>query len=531
MSKQMFYDLDARNKLKAGVDKLANAVKVTLGPKGRNVLIGRDYSGPHITKDGVTVAEAISLEDITEDVGAQMVKEVASKTAKEAGDGTTTATILAQSIVNEGLKVVAAGANPMEVKKGIELGVEAIVASLAAQAQPIVDAGQIENVATISANGDNHIGSLIAEAFDKMGKTGVIAVEESKSTETTVEVVEGMRFDRGYLSPYFITHEKKPLVELSNPYILIANKRINNIQQILPVLEMVAQANQPLLIIADEVEGEALNTLVMNKIREILKVAAVKSPGFGGMRKQMLEDIAALTGATILNDDLAVRVEDFTLKSLGRAKSVIIDRDNTTIVDGKGGQDAINKRIEIIKEQIAEADTDYDREIYEERLAKLTSGVGVLYVGAKTEPEMKEKKDRIDDAISATRAAVAEGVVPGGGVAYIKAVKGLTFNHESKDVEIGFNIVKKAVETPLRTILNNAGVEGSLIIEEIKVSDIADFGYNARTSTFENLLTTGVIDPAKVSRVALENAASVASLILTTECVIVDKVKQKQIYE
>ncbi len=526
MSKQIFFDIEARNKMKKGVDTLANAVKVTLGPKGRNVVIEKKFGAPQVTKDGVTVAKEIELEDPIENMGAQMVKEVASKTADIAGDGTTTATVLAQAIISEGLKNVAAGANPMDLKRGIDKAVAKVIDSLKAQSQNIgSDSKKIEQVATISANSDSEIGKLIAMAMAKVGKEGVITVEEAKGTDTTVDVVEGMQFDRGYISPYFVTNSEKMEVELQNPYILIYDKKISAMKDILHILEKVAQSGRPLLIIAEDLEGEALATLVVNKLRGTLKVAAVKAPGFGDRRKEMLTDIAILTAGTVVSEEQGFKLENADLTYLGQASSVTIDKDNTIVVGGKGKKADIVARVNQIKAQVENTTSDYDREKLQERLAKLSGGVAVLYVGAATEVEMKEKKDRVDDALHATRAAVEEGIVPGGGVAYIRAVETLEkLKGANEDETTGIQIVKRAIEEPLRQIVINSGIEGSIVVQKIKEGK-ADFGFNARTEVYENLFKAGVIDPTKVSRVALENAASIAAMLLTTECVIADKPK------
>ncbi|WP_295117339.1 chaperonin GroEL [uncultured Chitinophaga sp.] len=528
MAKQIFFNIDARNKMKKGVDTLADAVKVTLGPKGRNVVIEKKFGAPSITKDGVTVAKEIELEDAIENMGAQMVKEVASKTADIAGDGTTTATVLAQAIIGEGLKNVAAGANPMDLKRGIDKAVKAVVENLQKQSEKVGnDNKKIEQVATISANNDAAIGKLIAEAMKKVTKDGVITVEEAKGTDTTVEVVEGMQFDRGYLSPYFITNSEKMQAELQNPYILIYDKKISTMKDILHILEKVAQQGAPLVIISEDLEGEALATLVVNKLRGTLKVAAVKAPGFGDRRKEMLQDIATLTAGIVISEEQGYKLENADLTYLGRAESITIDKDNTTVVGGKGKKADIQSRIGQIKAQIEVTTSDYDREKLQERLAKLSGGVAVLYVGAATEVEMKEKKDRVDDALHATRAAVEEGIVPGGGVAYIRAIEGLEkLKGSNEDEATGIQIVKRAVEEPLRQITANCGLEGSIIVQKVKEGK-GDFGFNARTETFEKLLTAGVIDPTKVTRIALENAASIAGMLLTTECVIADKPEPK----
>ncbi len=530
MAKQIFFDVEARNKMKRGVDVLANAVKVTLGPKGRNVVIEKKFGAPAITKDGVTVAKEIELEDPIENMGAQMVKEVASKTADIAGDGTTTATVLAQSIISEGLKMVAAGANPMDLKRGIDKAVSLVVENLRAQSQTVgSDSKKIQQVASISANNDETIGKLIAEAFAKVGKEGVITVEEAKGTDTTVDVVEGMQFDRGYISNYFVTNSDKMEAELQNPYILIYDKKISAMKDILHILEKVAQSGRPLLIISEDLEGEALATLVVNKLRGTIKVAAVKAPGFGDRRKEMLTDIAILTAGTVISEELGHKLENADLTSLGQASSVTIDKDNTTIVGGKGKKTDIQARINQIKAQIENTTSDYDREKLQERLAKLAGGVAVLYVGAATEVEMKEKKDRVDDALHATRAAVEEGIVPGGGVAYIRAIESLAakVKGQIEDEQTGMAIVRRALEEPIRTLTSNAGIDGSIVVQKIKEGK-ADFGFNARTETYENLFKAGVIDPTKVSRVALENAASIAGMLLTTEAVVADKPKKEE---
>jgi len=530
MAKQLFFDIEARNKMKKGVDVLANAVKVTLGPKGRNVVIEKKFGAPTITKDGVTVAKEIELEDLIENMGAQMVKEVASKTADIAGDGTTTATVLAQSIIAEGLKNVAAGANPMDLKRGIDKAVIAVVNNLKQQSQTIGnDSKKIQQVASISANNDENIGKLIAEAFNKVGKEGVITVEEAKGTDTTVEVVEGMQFDRGYISPYFVTNSEKMEAELQNPYILIYDKKISAMKDILNILEKVAQGGRPLLIIAEDLEGEALATLVVNKLRGTLKVAAVKAPGFGDRRKEMLQDIAILTKGIVISEDQGYKLENADLSYLGSASSVTIDKDNTTVVGGKGKKEDITARVNQIKAQIEATTSDYDKEKLQERLAKLSGGVAVLYIGAATEMEMKEKKDRVDDALHATRAAVEEGIVPGGGVAYIRAIEPLEKlkGAANEDETTGILIVKRAIEEPLRQIVHNCGIEGSIVVQKVKEGK-ADYGFNARTEVYENLLKAGVIDPTKVTRIALENAASIAGMLLTTECVVADKPKKEE---
>jgi chaperonin GroEL len=530
MAKQLFFDIEARNKMKKGVDILANAVKVTLGPKGRNVVIEKKFGAPSITKDGVTVAKEIELEDLIENMGAQMVKEVASKTADIAGDGTTTATVLAQSIISEGLKNVAAGANPMDLKRGIDKAVIAVVNNLKQQSQTIGnDSKKIQQVASISANNDETIGKLIAEAFAKVGKEGVITVEEAKGTDTTVDVVEGMQFDRGYISPYFVTNSEKMEAELQNPYILIYDKKISAMKDILHILEKVAQGGRPLLIIAEDLEGEALATLVVNKLRGTLKVAAVKAPGFGDRRKEMLQDIAILTKGIVISEDQGYKLENADLSYLGSASSVTIDKDNTTVVGGKGKKEDITARVNQIKAQIEVTTSDYDKEKLQERLAKLSGGVAVLYIGAATEMEMKEKKDRVDDALHATRAAVEEGIVPGGGVAYIRAIESLEKlkGAANEDETTGMLIVKRAIEEPLRQIVHNCGIEGSIVVQKVKEGK-ADYGFNARTEVYENLFKAGVIDPTKVTRIALENAASIAGMLLTTECVVADKPKKEE---
>jgi chaperonin GroEL len=530
MAKQIFFDIEARNKMKKGVDTLANAVKVTLGPKGRNVVIEKKFGAPQVTKDGVSVAKEIELEDPIENMGAQMVKEVASKTADIAGDGTTTATVLAQAIISEGLKMVAAGANPMDLKRGIDKAVSLVVGSLKSQSQTVgSDSKKIQQVATISANNDETIGKLIAEAFVKVGKEGVITVEEAKGTDTTVDVVEGMQFDRGYISPYFVTNSEKMEAELQNPYILIYDKKISNMKDILHILEKVAQGGRPLLIIAEDLEGEALATLVVNKLRGTLKVAAVKAPGFGDRRKEMLQDIAILTKGIVVSEEQGFKLENADLTYLGQAASVTIDKDNTTIVGGKGKKEDINARVNQIKAQIETTTSDYDKEKLQERLAKLSGGVAVLYVGAATEVEMKEKKDRVDDALHATRAAVEEGIVPGGGVAFIRAIENLEakVKGQIEDEQTGMAIVRRALEEPMRILTANAGIDGSIVVQKIKEGK-GDFGFNARTETYENMFKAGVIDPTKVSRVALENAASIAGMLLTTECVVADKPKKEE---
>lgn len=524
MAKDIKFEMEARDLLKKGVDSLADAVKVTLGPKGRNVIIDKKYGAPQITKDGVTVAKEIELEDAFENMGAQLVKEVASKTNDDAGDGTTTATVLAQSIIGVGLKNVTAGANPMDLKRGIDKAVATIVGSLKEQAVEIGDdLKKIENVAKISANGDETIGKLIAEAMEKVSKEGVITVEESKGTDTYVDVVEGMQFDRGYISPYFVTDTETMEVEFEHPLILIHDKKISAIKDLLPILEKAVQTGKPLLLIAEDIESEALTTLVVNRLRGSLKIAAVKAPGFGDRRKEMLEDIAVLTGGVVISEEKGLTLENATLEMLGSAEKVTIDKDNTTIVNGEGEKDAIQSRIGQIRAQIEKSTSDYDREKLQERLAKLAGGVAVLYVGAPSEVEMKEKKDRVQDALSATRAAVEEGTVPGGGVAYIRASELLEgLKGENDDETTGIEIVKRAIEEPLRQIVANAGKEGAVVVQKVREGK-GDFGYNARAEKYENLFETGVIDPAKVTRVALENAASIAGMFLTTECVITDK--------
>src|SRR5690554_6146637 len=524
MAKEIKFNIEARDLLKKGVDELADAVKITLGPKGRNVIIVQKYGAPQITKDGVTVAKEIELEDSFKNMGAQLVKDVASKTNDDAGDGTTTATVLAQSIISVGLKNVTAGANPMDLKRGIDKAVLAVVDSLKQQAQTIGDDyKKIESVAKVSANNDETIGALIAEAMQKVHKEGVITIEESKGTDTYVDVVEGMQFDRGYISPYFVTDTEKMAAELENPYILIHDKKISTMKDLLPVLEQTAQAGRPLMIIAEDVDGEALATLVVNRLRGSLKVAAVKAPGFGDRRKEMLQDLAVLTGGTVISEETGLKLENTTIEMLGTAEKITIDKENTTVVNGSGAKDAIDARAAQIKAQIANTTSDYDREKLQERLAKLAGGVAVLYVGAASEVEMKEKKDRVDDALSATRAAVEEGIVPGGGVAYIRAIDALeNLKGESDDETTGIEIVKRAIEEPLRQIVFNAGKEGAVVVQKVREGK-DDYGYNARVDAYQNFYKTNVIDPAKVTRVALENAASIAGMFLTTECVLVEK--------
>lgn len=524
MAKEIKFDIKAREELKKGVDELANAVKVTLGPKGRNVIVDKKFGAPHITKDGVTVAKAVELEDEFQNMGAQLVKEVASKTGDDAGDGTTTATVLAQAIINVGLKNVAAGANPIDLKRGIDKAVAKVVEGIKAQAQEVDDdLAKIENVARVSANNDAEIGKLIADAMGKVKKEGVITIEEAKGTDTTVKVVEGMQFDRGYISPYFVTNTEKMECEMDNPYILLYDKKISALKDMLPVLEAVAQSGRPLLIIAEDVDSEALATLVVNRLRGSLKICAVKAPGFGDRRKEMLEDIAILTHGVVISEDKGLKLDMATVDELGSAEKVTVDKENTTIVNGNGDKELIAERVAQIKAQIEKTTSDYDREKLQERLAKLAGGVAVLYVGAPSEVEMKEKKDRVDDALSATRAAVAEGIVPGGGVAYMRCVVALeNFHGDNDDENTGIQIVKRAIEEPLRQIVANAGLEGAIIVQNVKDGK-GDYGYNARTGKYENFFESGVIDPAKVTRVALENAASIAGMFLTTECVIAEK--------
>jgi chaperonin GroEL len=528
MAKEITFDTTARNRIKAGVDKLADAVKVTLGPKGRNVILDKKFGAPTVTKDGVSVAKEIELRDPIENMGAQLVKEVASKTADAAGDGTTTATVLAQAIFNHGIKNVAAGANPMDLKRGIERAVLAVVENLNKQSKKIKDSSEIEQVATISSNSDTEIGKMISTAMDKVGKDGVITVEEAKGTETEVKTVEGMQFDRGYLSAYFVTNTEKMEADLDSPYILIYDKKISSMKELLPILEQSAQTGKPLLIIAEEVDGEALATLVVNKIRGALRVAAVKAPGFGDRRKAMLEDIAILTGGKVITEELGFKLENATLDLLGRAEKVSIDKDNTTIVNGAGKKADIQGRIAQIKAQIETTTSDYDKEKLQERLAKLSGGVAILYVGAATEVEMKEKKDRVDDALHATRAAVQEGIVPGGGVAYIRAIEALkNVETENEDQLTGVNIIRLALEAPLRVIAENSGQEGSVVVNKVREGK-GDYGYNARDNKYENFIKAGIIDPTKVTRLALENAASIAALLLTTEAVVSEIPEKKE---
>jgi chaperonin GroEL len=526
-AKEIKYDSKAREAMRIGVDTLADAVKVTLGPKGRNVILDKSFGSPTITKDGVTVAKEIELEDKFENMGAQMVKEVASKTSDVAGDGTTTATLLAQAIYREGSKLVAAGSNPMAIKRGIEKGVEAVVKELKNISKPTKDHKEIAQVGTISANNDSTIGNIIAEAMEKVGKEGVITVEEAKSMETTLEVVEGMQFDRGYISPYFVTDPEKMEAVLSDPYILINEKKISNMKDLLPVLEQIAKMGRPLLIIAEEVEGEALATLVVNKLRGTLSCAAVKAPGFGDRRKAMLEDIAILTGGQMISEDLGIKLENVSLKDMGTAKRITIDKDNTTIVDGGGEKSALEGRVKQIRAQIDETTSDYDREKLQERLAKLIGGVAVINVGAATETEMKEKKARVEDALNATRAAVEEGIVPGGGIALLRCLPALGAVKTDGEESLGVNIIRRALEEPVRQIANNAGFEGSVVVEKVKAEKGA-FGFNADTGNYEDLMKAGVIDPTKVTRFALQNAASVASLLLTTEAMVAEKPKEKE---
>ena len=524
MAKEIKFDIEASDLLKKGVDELANAVKVTLGPKGRNVILAKKFGAPHITKDGVSVAKEIELEDPNANMGAQLVKEVASKTGDNAGDGTTTATVLAQAIISVGLKNVAAGANPMDLKRGIDKAVAKVVEAIKAQSEEVgEDISKIEQVATISANNDNEIGKLIADAMAKVKKEGVITVEEAKGTDTTVDVVEGMQFDRGYLSPYFVTDTEKMEVVMERPLVLIHDKKISSLKEILPLLEATVQSNRPLLIIAEDVDSEALTALVVNRLRANLRVCAVKAPGFGDRRKEMLQDIAVLTGGTVISEEQGLKLETATIDLLGTAENITINKDNTTIVNGAGAKENIAARVAQIKAQIEKTTSDYDREKLQERLAKLAGGVAVLYIGAPSEVEMKEKKDRVDDALSATRAAIEEGIVPGGGVAYIRAISALEdLKGDNEDETTGIQIVRRAIEEPLRQIVANAGKEGAVIVQKVREGK-GDFGYNARTDVFENLMASGVIDPAKVTRVALENAASIAGMLLTTACIVSDK--------
>ncbi|SFE71434.1 chaperonin GroEL [Thermoflexibacter ruber] len=527
MAKKIVFDTDARDRLKKGVDTLADAVKVTLGPKGRNVILDKKFGSPAVTKDGITVAKEIELKDAIENMGAQLVKEVASKTADSAGDGTTTATVLAQAIFANGIKNVAAGANPMDLKRGIDKAVAAVVENLKKQSKPISNSSEIAQVATISANSDEEIGNMISNAMEKVGRDGVITVEEARGTETEVKTVEGMQFDRGYLSPYFVTNTEKMEAELENAFILIYDKKISSMKELLPILEAAAQTGKPLLIIAEDVDGEALATLVVNKIRGALRVAAVKAPGFGDRRKAMLEDIAILTGGTVISEERGYKLENATLHYLGKAEKIIIDKDNTTIVNGAGKPEEIQGRINQIKAQIDVTTSDYDKEKLQERLAKLSGGVAILYIGAATEVEMKEKKDRVDDALHATRAAVQEGIVAGGGVALIRAISALdNVKVANEDQATGVNIIRMALEAPLRTIVANAGGEGSVVVQKVKEGK-DDFGYNARDDKYENMFAAGIIDPTKVTRLALENAASIAGLLLTTECVVADEPEEK----
>ncbi|MDD5426726.1 MAG: chaperonin GroEL [candidate division Zixibacteria bacterium] len=527
MAKLIEYNVEARNKLKIGVDKLANAVKVTLGPRGRNVALDKKFGSPTITKDGVSVAKEIELEDNFEDMGAQMVKEVASKTSDIAGDGTTTATIIAQAIFREGLKNVTAGHNPMSIKRGIDLAVASVCEEIKRMSKPVDNKNEISQVGTISANNDKQIGDLIAEAMEKVGKDGVITVEEAKTAETTLDVVEGMQFDRGYVSPYFVTDPDNMEAVLEDPLILIHDKKISNMKDLLPILEKVAQQGRPMFIIAEDIEGEALATLVVNKLRGTIKVAAVKAPGFGDRRKAMLEDIAILTGGKVISEELGFKLENAVLSDLGTAKKVNIDKDNTTIVEGVGNKNDIKARINQIKKQIDDSTSDYDREKLQERLAKLAGGVAVINVGAATETEMKEKKARVEDALHATRAAVEEGIVPGGGVAFLRALKKLDELKADEEEMVGINIVRKALEEPIRQIADNSGVEGSIVLDKV-MNQTGAYGYNALTNTYEDLMKAGVIDPTKVSRIALENAASIAGLLLTTEAIVTDKPEEKK---
>ena len=523
MAKEIFFDTESRENLKKGVDTLANAVKVTLGPKGRNVILDKKFGAPNVTKDGVSVAKEIELKEPIENMGAQLVKEVASKTADDAGDGTTTATVLAQAIFANGIKNVAAGANPMDLKRGIDKAVVNVVENLKSQSKVIKDSNEISQVATVSANNDSEIGDMIANAMEKVGKDGVITVEEAKGTETEVKTVEGMQFDRGYLSPYFVTNSEKMEAELEDPYILIYDKKISNMKELLPILEAVSQSGKPLMIIAEDIEGEALATIVVNKIRGSLKVAAVKAPGFGDRRKAMLEDIAILTGGTVISEERGYKLESATIDYLGNAEKINIDKDNTTIVSGNGKKADINARVNQIKQQIDNTTSEYDKEKLQERLAKLSGGVAILYVGAATEVEMKEKKDRVDDALHATRAAVQEGIVAGGGIAFIRSLKSLDkLSLDNEDQNTGIAIIKSALEAPIRTIVENSGEEGSVIIQKVKEGK-GDYGYNASSGKYESMFNAGIIDPTKVTRLSLENAASISSLLITTECVVVDE--------
>ena len=528
MAKEILFNIDARDQLKKGIDTLANAVKVTLGPKGRNVIIEKKFGAPHITKDGVTVAKEVELSDAYQNTGAQLVKEVASKTGDDAGDGTTTATVLAQAIVAEGLKNVTAGASPMDIKRGIDKAVAKVVESIKSQAEKVGDNyDKIEQVASVSANNDPVIGKLIADAMRKVSKDGVITIEEAKGTDTTIGVVEGMQFDRGYLSAYFVTNTEKMECEMEKPYILIYDKKISNLKDFLPILEPAVQTGRPLLVIAEDVDSEALTTLVVNRLRSQLKICAVKAPGFGDRRKEMLEDIATLTGGVVISEEKGLKLEQATIEMLGTADKVTVSKDNTTIVNGAGNKDSIKERCEQIKAQIVATKSDYDREKLQERLAKLSGGVAVLYVGAASEVEMKEKKDRVDDALRATRAAIEEGIIPGGGVAYIRAIDSIEdLKGDNADETTGIGIIKRAIEEPLREIVANAGKEGAVVVQKVREGK-GDFGYNARTDVYENLHAAGVVDPAKVARVALENAASIAGMFLTTECVIVEKKEDK----
>jgi chaperonin GroEL len=531
MAKVIKFDLEARNSIKNGVDKLANAVKVTLGPKGRNVILQKSYGTPHITKDGVSVAKEIELEDPIENIGAQLVREVASKTADQAGDGTTTATVLTQAIFNDGLKMVTAGANPMDLKKGIDKAVIAVVGELKTMSKKISTSKEVEQIATISANNDSEIGSMISSAMDVVGKDGIITVEAAKGTETSVKTVEGMQFDRGYLSPFFVTNQEKMEAELDSPYILLYEKKISALKEILPILEQTAQTGKPLLIIAEDIEGEALASLVVNKMRGTLKIAAVKAPAFGDRRKEMLQDIAILTGGSVISEELGMKLEDTTLDMLGTAEKITIDKDTTIVINGSGTTESIKARIDVIKAQIEKTTSDYDKEKLQERLSKLAGGVAILYIGASTETEMKEKKDRVDDALHATRAAVAEGIVPGGGVALLKASDvlintGFHTTLENADQQLGANIIQSAIKSPFKTIISNAGGSPDVIINKVKELG-GDFGYNARIDDYVDMIETGIIDPTKVTRLALENAASIAGLLLTTECVVGINVEKK----